>query len=206
MQGLFLPFVPLSWGVLHAPHLLTTCSSWVLFPPLLLLQLLSGKAPWLSNNKPNGVLVSLPPPWEEQDCMKGEPEIQAMKRVKRELKGLDQECGSVHGPVVVFSFSSSEWSSVVTSVHHPRFSIFSPGLSLVTRAHQNSGVTISCSFRIAWKTYTAFKYSIMPSKLWDLIKAHNQRLMRFLITLNPMECLPPEGKELYLGMHGKNWN
>lgn len=52
----------------------------------------------------------------------------------------------------------------------------------------------------------AFKYSIMPSKLWDLIKAHNPRLMRLLVPLNPIECLPPEGKELYLGMHGKNWN
>lgn len=43
----------------------------------------------------------------------------------------------------------------------------------------------------------------MSSKPGDLIKAHHPRLMRLLVLLNPIKCLPLKGKEIYSGMHGK---
>lgn len=84
---------------------------------------------------PMVLFVSPPPPRGEQGCRKGEPETQAMQRVKRELKGIGSRVWVCSWPCVPFSFSFLKRSSVVTSVHDPRFSIFSPGLSLVTRAH-----------------------------------------------------------------------
>lgn len=94
-----------SWWVLHASHLLTTCSFQVWFLPLLLLQLLSGKAPWLSNHKPNEWCFLSPLIQDKGKIMWRGTKSQAMQSVGRAWKRTGSRVRVCSQPSAPFSFS-----------------------------------------------------------------------------------------------------
>lgn len=106
--------LPLSWWVLHASHL-TICSLEVWFLPILLLPSPFGKAPWLSNSKPNGVF-SVPLLYDKSKVIWRRNQELKQCKGSRGWKRIGSRAWVCSWPHVIF-LCFLESSSLITSVN-----------------------------------------------------------------------------------------